>query len=52
MSNHYQMMSDDELIEAAKYQTMDTDSKYLAEELAKRLQDLKKNKYNRKQMRK
>jgi hypothetical protein len=38
--SHYQMMSDDELIEAAKYQTRNTNSKMLAEELAIRLDSL------------
>ena len=40
MNGHYQMMSDDELIEAATYQTWKTNSKALAEELANRLEDL------------
>ena len=38
--SHYQMMSDDELIEAAKNQTRNTNSKMLAEELAIRLDSL------------
>ena len=40
LNGHYQMMSDDELIEAAKYQTRNTNSKMLAEELAIRLDSL------------